>query len=149
MPAWTIILILEAVQPHSNLSPVFPVKAKSPITDTMEEIRSWGRQTGRRAQETRDPRDTQEAAVGPVCPVSLQSWTMFKQTLHFSHYLCFSHNENNPSFSKKKKKFNQDTHTCKSQIKPLIILPQADQHYSSFMWMLHIYFSPYNVVHIY
>ena len=104
MPAWTIILILEAVQPHSNLSPVFPVKAKSPTTDTMEEIRSWGRQTGRRAQETRDPRDTQEAAVGPVCPVSLQSWTMFMQTLHFSHYLCFSHNENNPSFSKKKKK---------------------------------------------
>ena len=40
MPAWTIILILEAVHPHSNLSPVFPVKAKSPITDTMEEIRS-------------------------------------------------------------------------------------------------------------
>ena len=57
---------------------------------------------------------------------------MFKQTQHFFHYLSFSHDEYNPSFFKKKKKINQDTHTCNSQIKPFIILPQEDQHYSSF-----------------
>ena len=70
--------------------------------------------------------------MGPVCAASLQSHEPCLRRHSIFSIICFSHDENNPSFFKKKKKINQDTHTYNSQIKPFIILPQEDQHYSSF-----------------
>lgn len=70
--------------------------------------------------------------MGPVCPASWQSHEpgLSRHSI-FSIISVFLMMKITQDFSKKKK-FHEDTHTYNSQIKPLIILPQGDQHYSSF-----------------
>lgn len=109
MLAWTIIPILEAVHPHSNLRPVFPGQGQ--ISHHRHHVGNKLRETdGKKSPRDQRP-ETQRTTggrSGPCVPrLFAKSWTMFKQTLHFPHYLCFSHHENNLSFSKKKKKLTK------------------------------------------